>query len=1076
MVDSLSPAAPRLDSNAAAPDDVASVVQDLLAATGGSGQGASPSSPIAPASATSGTSGVQSAGQADLNAFLSVIDAGADNIRGWGWSATRDFGAFSVKLVIARARQGDYLTQDANGNYQANWDEIGAALRSETPVIVVEIALKNPPPGTPGTYQLAWDTSTGTLKAGLLQSVGPSWPPKPEIGPDTRPFRIWGETFIGTSGTQNYWGGGLGATVGIEVQVPYAGAAIEKVGQMLASIVARAGTTAGSGTGPFGIALSTLAALGIAEMSRGWSVWVGPRLGGSLTLELDDPLASILNIGGNRFVLGDAFGQQLTDFFANDTSPLAGWFRSVLNLPPMTVEVDDLVLGPVRDGSPDSDRVANSVIKMGAAAMIDQGVDALSLLMQSYRLYQGAGTNENLQKNAGAIWNTNDSRMEVARAIFVTLYAVEDKNGNPLDFASMTPAERQAVFEGGSGIRFRVNDPGLTVANVASRLDSLSSQPPGSMAPPDEGMARIRALRDRLAFLGYGDLNFGSRYLSQAPSTVSSGMVPPYDVMQVMTYFGRNDLRPATSTRAPFPGADQSLSSQDNLKSGLLSAAFLFGSESGIEVNTQALSAGFKSEIVKDVQKAIVQANVADPVGGTAKVAKALEETRSSYISGSVEDGAMEAAITEAVRSDTQLKDAFAPLQLDIVKADGATLTPYQEGVFLQRFKELVPAQTIDEARANALLAAQAATGQTFDNFDLGKAQFVMSPGRSFNFEDAAEDIAKQSSNPLSGDKIFTSALGSYAARESAALFDSKAGTLELSQFRLQDGNLQYAEFRTWLDDKTDVTVFVNFNQDKVTIDYYKSPDNPTYDAEKSWWKSETLTLSPEMKASIGGLVRNTFDTQPKIAPLDNALGANNMLITSTGNREDAIAAAMAHPWINYNPPGPTGYSDYENRMTYSVVVEDKDGRFWVETYTATIPPGMNRQELAAWVQTQKDNVTALYKPDTVKNIDLFYDKDYVPTDGVSNLPEPQTPPGVEPGNGESFAGASYPAANAQDAGRIAGGLIYGQAPGSFVVVMYNPDTRGYWVDGPYPGPEKPSDVAGRYPAPFVRAATINAQ
>jgi hypothetical protein len=132
----------------------------------------------------------------------------------------------------------------------------------------------------------------------------------------------------------------------------------------------------------------------------------------------------------------------------------------------------------------------------------------------------------------------------------------------------------------------------------------------------------------------------------------------------------------------------------------------------------------------------------------------------------------------------------------------------------------------------------------------------------------------------------------------------------------------------------------------------------------------------------------------------------------------------------------------------------------------------MNRQELAAWVQTQKDNVTALYKPDTVKSVELFYDKAYVPTDGASNLPEPQLPPGVEPDNSKDLGGAIYPAANPQDAGRIAYNLLQDQPFGNFVLVLRDRNTGQYWVSGPYPGDTTNAEAMARFPANFQRMST----
>jgi hypothetical protein len=124
----------------------------------------------------------------------------------------------------------------------------------------------------------------------------------------------------------------------------------------------------------------------------------------------------------------------------------------------------------------------------------------------------------------------------------------------------------------------------------------------------------------------------------------------------------------------------------------------------------------------------------------------------------------------------------------------------------------------------------------------------------------------------------------------------------------------------------------------------------------------------------------------------------------------------------------------------------------------------MTGAELGAWIQTQKDNVAALYKPGTVKSVELFYDKTYVPTDGGAILPPPQTPPGVAPSGDKGLDNGCYRASTLEQAGQIANELLRNAGPGAFVLLMRDLTTGQYWVDGAYPEGTIQNDMIARYP------------
>jgi hypothetical protein len=426
-------------------------------------------------------------------------------------------------------------------------------------------------------------------------------------------------------------------------------------------------------------------------------------------------------------------------------------------------------------------------------------------------------------------------------------------------------------------------------------------------------------------------------------------------------------VAPDNSTAAS--GADASQAPQQDapvitsIVSDLMGVVTTRGADGSVTFKT-ALSDGELADVRSAAASAVLAAIVANSNGGAAKVAEALERFRGVYASNTPEDAVIEQVVAAAAKADPSLLDGFAAVQLDIVKANGATLTPYQEGVFLQRFKELVPAQTIDEARANALLAAQAAPanppGTNPDgqvnrgNFNLDNALFVLSPS-GYRSEPAFIDSQGNS---------FQSFIRNGGN-------DDNPYSMEISSYTLINGELSEGGASTTLDDGSYATVRFRANG-SFTVNL---PNGERY-SDTGWYDDIT-----DPDSAYRG-----------VASPSDPLSIYRFKALTEGTTPPAMPSA---------PP-------------------------------ATSPPAT-----------------------------------------PPALPAPVLPPGVEPGNDKGLGGASYPAANAQEAVRIALELISGQALGTFAVVMYNPDSGEYWVDGPYPGSAKPADVAGRYPAPFRSAAVI---
>jgi hypothetical protein len=358
------------------------------------------------------------------------------------------------------------------------------------------------------------------------------------------------------------------------------------------------------------------------------------------------------------------------------------------------------------------------------------------------------------------------------------------------------------------------------------------------------------------------------------------------------------------------------------------------------------------------------EAGVADPTANAADaVARMLVEMLGSSELTGTEAAALETAVRKSVIDDPEVLDGFATLQLGIVKSGGATLTPYQEGVFLQKFKELLPAQTIDEARANALLAAQAAPANPPGTNPDGQVN-----RGDFNFRNA---LFVLSPSGYRSDPVYVDSQGnSFQDFIRNGGNDDNPYSMEISSYTLINGELSEGGASTTLDDGSYATV--NFDEKGFSV---RLPNGERY-SDTGWYDDITDPVS----AYRG------------VASPSDPLSIYRFKALTEGTAPPAMPSA---------PP-------------------------------ATTPPAT-----------------------------------------PPALPEPQTPPGVEPGNGESFAGAIYPADSASEAGRIASTLLQGQPASSYALVMRDKDTAKYWVTGPYADTVTTASVEARFPGNYERAGMV---
>jgi hypothetical protein len=197
------------------------------------------------------------------------------------------------------------------------------------------------------------------------------------------------------------------------------------------------------------------------------------------------------------------------------------------------------------------------------------------------------------------------------------------------------------------------------------------------------------------------------------------------------------------------------------------------------------------------------EASAADPSGNAADaVAKLLVQTLDAVEPGSADSVALEKAVRKAITDDPEVLDSLATMQLGVAKAGGATLTPYQEGVFLFRFKEFManPYDTIDQTRDKALLAAQTAPanppGTNPDgqvnrgNFDIANALFTLSPN---GYRTAPPSIDSQGRS-----------VQSFIMNGGV---DDNPYTMEITQYRLVDGVFDGGSAGTVLDDGSSASI-----------------------------------------------------------------------------------------------------------------------------------------------------------------------------------------------------------------------------------------------------------------------------
>jgi hypothetical protein len=226
---------------------------------------------------------------------------------------------------------------------------------------------------------------------------------------------------------------------------------------------------------------------------------------------------------------------------------------------------------------------------------------------------------------------------------------------------------------------------------------------------------------------------------------------------------------------------------------------------------------------------ALIAANALDPVGGTGQVAQALEDMRNRFIADTDLDRGVEVAVALAVRNDPELVAAFALIQLDIVKAGGSTLTPYQEGIFLQKFQERIFQYDTDDARSQALADAQAGplyppgtdpeTPVNRDNFDLGSALLVLSPS-GYSMTNTGTDAFGRT----------------YQNFVHIGDVDDNPYTLEITNYTLIDGAFSEGAAQTRLDDGSFATIsFVRTGYGpSPDIFRYTGPDGRRY--QNSTW------------------------------------------------------------------------------------------------------------------------------------------------------------------------------------------------------------------------------------------------
>jgi hypothetical protein len=438
------------------------------------------------------------------------------------------------------------------------------------------------------------------------------------------------------------------------------------------------------------------------------------------------------------------------------------------------------------------------------------------------------------------------------------------------------------------------------------------------------------------------------------------------------------------------------------------------------------------------------EAALADPsVNAADAVAKLLVQTLDAVDLTSAEGWALEKSVRNSVIDDSEVLGSLATLQLDIVKANGATLTPYQEGVFLQKFKELVPAQTIDEARANALLAARAAPANPPGTNPDGQVN-----RGDFNFRNA---LFVLSASGYRSDPVYVDSEGnSFQDFIRNGLNDDNPNSMEISSYTLRNGQLWRGGASTTLDDGSYATV--NFDEKGFSVllpngqrysgaNWYDDITEPNRSYRGYATPSDPLGIQ-RFKALTEGTTPPAMPSAPPATTppaTPPALPEPQPLPGSTPN-DKGLNDPDAYPVASLSEGGRIASTLLQNTPygSFALLIRDKGtGQYWV-----TGPYAGNER-----VDFLMTNLLDRFEQVTVVE------------NGRATLPAAISPPSGRPA-GELNA-RFYQAENARDAGRIAE-LAYAQSQSDqpvYFMLLRDTVTRQLYVDGPFPAVTRASDA-----------------
>jgi hypothetical protein len=430
------------------------------------------------------------------------------------------------------------------------------------------------------------------------------------------------------------------------------------------------------------------------------------------------------------------------------------------------------------------------------------------------------------------------------------------------------------------------------------------------------------------------------------------------------------------------------------------------------------------------VTAALIAANALDPAGGTGQVAQALEDLRNRFMADTDLDNGVEVSVAIAVRNDPQLVAAFALIQLDTVRAGGSTLTPYQEGIFLQKFRERIFQYDTDDARSQALSDAQAGplyppgtdpeTPVNRDNFDLGSALLVLSPS-GYAMTNAGTDVFGRS----------------YQNFMRIGDVDDNPYTLEITNYSLIDGVFSEGSAQTRLDDGSFATIsFVRTGYGPSPDIYrYTNPDGRVFQ-NSTWGVMDGPRGLDRFKALAEGTTPPALPVvplpptpsptpapapplpEPQLPPgvepgNEKGLGGADYLATSGPD-----AGRIAYNLLQYEPFG-----------NFVLVLRDTNtGQYWV---TGPFPGDMTASAARARFPINFELISTLDRPRITMPIPVMIQE--------------SRPAG-------SLNAKIYPAENRRDAVNLAR-LAYLNYTGSeepYYMVLRSRITDRYYMDGPF--------------------------